>query len=1203
MKGKLHTHLSSRLLAVIALMFSLSALGYSQESKTNNEVKLADGSLPAEWTKNLKWRCVGPASMGGRITGFAVYEADPCIYWVATASGGLLKTTNNGITFEHQFDHEATVSVGAVDVAQSDPNIVWVGTGENNPRNSVSWGDGVYKSTDGGKTWKNMGLRGSFQTGDIVIHPKDPNIVYVGALGRLYGPNKERGLYKTTDGGNTWTQVLFVNDKTGVIDIAMKPDDPETLLVAMWERQRDGFDSHRGEPPLQDGYDAYDPIKKWGPGSGIYRTTDGGKTFKKVTEGLPSNPMGRIGLDWYRKDPKVVYAIIDCQKIGMGTPPSRVYMGIVGDDVEGGAKLSEVVANSPAAKAGLKAGDVVTAVDGKPVKNYNELADLIRSKKAGDKMKLTITRDGKSQEITVTLEDRPQTERPGGPGGGPGGGRSPLFGLLGAAARDEEGGGVRIFRVFPEGAGESAGLAEDDVIKEVEKKAVKDSQELVDALSKVKPGDKVSLTVQRGEKTQKLTLKIEERGVSGPGGASRTRPYAFMYGGQQPNVQDQQGPNSHEYGGVYRSDDAGATWKRVNSINPRPMYFSQIRVDPSDEKYLYVCGVSLYRSKDGGKNFSGDGSSRVHPDQHALWINPKDGRHILVGCDGGFYVTYSRMEQWDHLNHAAIGQFYHVAVDGRQPYRVVGGLQDNGSWMGPSRALSGGGPINEDWFTVGGGDGFVCRVDPTDPDLVYYESQDGNIQRRNLRTGASASIRPRSVPGKRFRFNWNTPFILSSHNPSIFYSAGNYVFRSVKRGDDLRIISPEIARTGRGTGTALAESPRNPDVLWVGTDDGNLWVTQDGGQKWTNVAEKVGLPGPRWVATIEASRFADGRAYVAFDGHRSDDDEPYVYVTEDFGKTWKSLRANLPTGSTRCLREDVKNQNLLFVGTEFAAFTSLNRGAYWTRLNNNLPTVAVHEFAIHPTAGEMAIATHGRSVWVLDITPLRGMTKDALTAPAILYEPNAVIRWRREPTRVSMYGNGHRRYFGENPPSGAQIFYSINQKAEKASLKILDHEGKVVRELQAQTAPGLHVATWDLSRAGQRPAGGGFGGGGGPRGGGGGGARPALAEGATPPQGTPGAAGATTPPLEGSGGETPTQPQQGRSGGGGGGGFGGFGGFARAVPAGLYRVVLTVDGKEYAQTLRVENDPIVPEASTANDDAEMEEEEIKKETNPKRIDE
>ena len=277
-----------------------------------------DGAIPADWVKALKWRSIGPAGMGGRITAISVYEADPTIYWVATASGGLLKTENNGVTFEHQFDHETTVSIGDVCVAPSNQNIVWVGTGENNPRNSVSYGDGVYKSTDGGKTWKNMGLKKTFQIGRIVVHPKNPDIVYVGALGRLYGPNEERGLFKTTDGGKTWKKILYIDDKTGVIDIAMHPTDPETLLIATWERQRDGFDSHRGEPPLQDGYDAYDPIKKWGPGSGIYKTTDGGKTWKKLTKGLPTSHFGRIGLDYYRKDPNVVFAIVDCAKIGMG---------------------------------------------------------------------------------------------------------------------------------------------------------------------------------------------------------------------------------------------------------------------------------------------------------------------------------------------------------------------------------------------------------------------------------------------------------------------------------------------------------------------------------------------------------------------------------------------------------------------------------------------------------------------------------------------------------------------------------------------------------------------------------------------------------------------------------------------------------------------------------------------------------------------
>src|SRR5215831_3017167 len=333
-----------------------------------NELRKAspdvEGTLPDQWVRHLNWRSIGPATMGGRITALAVYENDPCIYWVATASGGLLKTTNGGATFAHQFDREATVSIGDVAVAQSDPKIVWVGTGENNPRNSASWGDGVYKSTDGGNTWTNMGLKKSFQIGRIAIHPKNPDIVYVGALGRLWGPSEERGLYKTIDGGKTWAKVLYIDDKTGVIDVQMHPADPETLLVAAWERQRDGFDSHPGtEMPPAEGYDRYDPIKKWGPGGGIHKSTDGGKTWHKVTKGLPTVALSRISIDYYRKNPNNLYAIIDCEKIGMGTPPQQVFLGVQGENGDGGAKLTRITENGPAAKAGLKSGDLVKQFD------------------------------------------------------------------------------------------------------------------------------------------------------------------------------------------------------------------------------------------------------------------------------------------------------------------------------------------------------------------------------------------------------------------------------------------------------------------------------------------------------------------------------------------------------------------------------------------------------------------------------------------------------------------------------------------------------------------------------------------------------------------------------------------------------------------------------------------------------------------------
>jgi photosystem II stability/assembly factor-like uncharacterized protein len=585
------------------------------------------------------------------------------------------------------------------------------------------------------------------------------------------------------------------------------------------------------------------------------------------------------------------------------------------------------------------------------------------------------------------------------------------------------------------------------------------------------------------------------------------------------------------------------------------MYFSQVKVDPSDDQFVYVLGISMYRSKDGGKTFTASGDRAVHPDQHTLWIDPRDGRHVIVGCDGGFYVSYDRAEHWDHLNHLAIGQFYHVAVDSRKPYHVYGGLQDNGSWGGPTHSLRNTGLINEDWIMVGGGDGFVCRVDPTDPDVVYWESQDGNVQRRNLRTGQAASCRPRQTRGQTpYRFNWNTPFILSGHNSHIFYSAGNYVFRSLKQGEDPKPISPEITRTKRGSGTAVAESPLNPAVLWAGTDDGYLWVSRDGGVKWTNVTDRVGLPGPRWVATIEPSRAkgAEGRAYVVFDGHRSDDDEPYAYVTEDYGQTWKSLRANLPTGSTRVLREDLENPDVLYLGTEFAAWASVDRGASWTKINNNLPTVAVHEFAQHPS-GEMVAATHGRSLWVVDVTPLRQIKAATLKAPATLFRPAAAVRWRTEPERGSIYGSGSRHFVGANPPAGPQIYYALTAKAGKVNVKVVDYTGKTVRELTGKTEPGLHKVEW-VQRG---PGRGGRQGGGGGRQGGGGFGGPGGLQNRLNLLGTVTGPGVLTVQLGG-------RPGGGRPGGG-----------LLPIP-GMYRVVLTVDGKEFTETLRVEADPVAP---------------------------
>lgn len=1240
----------------------------------------AKQTLPPEWLRDMRWRCIGPANMSGRITDIAVSEQRKTTWWAATASGGLLKTSDNGITFEFQFDRESSVSIGAIAVAPSDDNIVWVGTGESNPRNSVSYGDGVYKSTDGGKTWTRMGLENTYSIGRIVIHPENPDVVYVGAMGRVWGENPERGLYKTTDGGTTWRKILYVDEKTGVIDMDMHPTEPDTLLVATWERQRDEFDTN-------------DPAKKWGPGSALYRTTDGGESFTKITEGIPPCNLGRMSIDYFPADPKIVYLTVDCEWIGK-VDETAPYMGLSGADAEAGTRVTRIVDDSPAAKAGIQRDDIVLAVDGEIVLTWDALQKKINTRKAGEKVRFGIARGKEAIDVELTLGSRAE-ENP--------------------------------------------------------------------------------------------------------------TPFVDRLGGQAQNIQDQQGKDGWKYGGVYRSEDGGLSWTRVNSLNPRPMYFSRIRVDPNDDQKVWVLGVQQHRSEDGGKTFTDRAAPGVHADGHAIWIDPDDERHIILGVDGGVYVTYDGGSNWDHLNHVPIGQFYHVAIDTQPLPMVYGGLQDNGSWGGPTMTRAGG-PVNEDWFRIGGGDGFVCRVDPNDPDQIYYESQNGATGQRNLRTGRGSSIRPPREEGITVRYNWNTPFILSSHNSKIYYNAGNYVFRSLNTGEGLRRISPEITRTNRGSATALAESPIDPNVLYVGTDDGAVFGTIDGGHTWVDLfnysppsesqeipAEKIGEtqeegvevsalppgedgwleagldadqpeqpeapPAPRrgggrggfnpqdmldrldtngdgkitrdeipermtqflerldtnkdgaidkaeldamsanirrggegrpggppgqpivagviaepsrleqgadqpdapapsdivtgtWrmrvtselprgsgeftlrlkldgrtvtgeidseafqgpissgtfdpdtgrlrfefegvmgraqyratirdermagaltlgggefsiefegtragvpaaqarpapapgapgrpetpppgavlsslvphhmgVSAIEASRFEAGRVYLTLDGHRNDNDAPWVFVSEDYGRTWRSITSNLPArGSTRVIREDISSPDILYVGTEFGAFVSINRGGDWTSLNTNLPTVAVHEFAQHPTNGEIAVATHGRSIWMFDATTLRQLNAERLAADAHLYEPNTVVMWRSQPSRGI---SGVRVYQGENPRPGATIFYSLGKEAKEVTLKVTELDGTLVRELEPDgTTPGMHSEVWDLRMQTQE-------------------------------------------------GENQGQQRFGR-------------GRGRQANPGTYRVVLSVDGTEHTATLRIVGDPAYPSDFLSADEA------------------
>ncbi|HBE68984.1 MAG TPA: hypothetical protein DDW52_12620 [Planctomycetaceae bacterium] len=1073
--------------------------------------------------------------MSGRVTDLAVHPQDPSLWYIATASGGLLRTENQGVSVTHQFDDQSTVSIGAIALDPSNKDIIWVGTGEANPRNSVSYGNGVYKSTDGGKTWAHLGLEKTYQTGRILIDPESPDTVYVGALGRLYGPNRERGVYRTTNGGEDWEQVLYVDDNTGVIDMVMHPEDPKVIIAALYDRERDGFDGWPGSEPKPDGIDGYDPIRKWGPGAGLYKTTDGGDNWTKLSNGLPPGNIGRVGLDWQTGGNHTLVAIIDCEDIGKGPQPFRVFLGIVGTDTENGPVVGQIYPGSPAEKAGIEVGDKLISADGKELENTEELLAILRKKKLGqgielktsrgeedssakiklaarpgsrqsvptvwlgvtgedkdskivinsitksspaekaglkagdvvsvfdgsqpkdysglvaevqkrfdgEEVKLTVVRDGEEVQLDVKLANRPGRSAPT---------SSAYMGIQGENASS---GGALMTVVTPKGPSDQGGLKAGDIINKVGDKEIKNYDALIAEIRAREPGDKMALKVKRGDKTVDLKIELGDRNATGGG----DRPYTYSYYGQLPNAQDMQGAEGYKYGGIYKSNDAGESWQRVNSLNTRPMYFSVIRVDPEDDQRLYVLGVSQFQSSNGGITFTANFGNGVHADAHDLWIDPTDTRHMIIGGDGGYYVSYDRGRAWDHINTAAIGQFYHVAIRPTEPYWVVGGLQDNGSWAGPAISKTGGALI-QDWISIGGGDGFVCRVDPNDPDQFYYESQNGNVARRHLATGERASIRPRREKGFEYRFNWKTPFILSHHNSKILYSAGNYVFRSLDRGSDLQRISPELTLTKRGSATALAESALDENVLYVGTDDGALWATTDGGDKWENITENLPAPGPRWVSTIEASRHVAGRVYVCLDAHRSDDDAPYIFVSNDYGQTFEALHQGLPSGSSRCLREDIVNPNLLYLGTEFAFFVSADAGRTWSQFNQDLPTVAIHDVAIHPTNGEIVLATHGRSLWAADVSGLRSIDLKKFGEEPQLFKPETVIRWRSEPRR----GRTNRRFVGDNPSTGASFWYSLPKKAKKVAIEIKDVEGTKLIEIAGKSEAGLHRVGWNLRR-------------------------------------------------------------------------------------------------------------------------------------------
>ena len=804
-------------------------------------------------TNGLRFRAIGPTIMGGRVSELAVVESDPSTFYVGVASGGVWKTENAGITFTHVFKDEETASVGAVAVAHSNPNVVWVGTGEPNNRQSSPWGNGVYRSTDAGRTWTHLGLEDTHHIGRIRVHPRDPDVAYVAAVGHLWGPNPERGVYRTADGGENWELVLFVDDDTGAIDLAMDLSDPKTLFAAMYQRRRRAWGFNGG-----------------GPGSGIYRTTDGGDTWTELTDGMPGGDKGRIGLDIFRGDGNLVFALVEADARGPG-----------------------------------------------------------------------------------------------------------------------------------QGFGQSGGK-----------------------------------------------------------------------------------------NGVYRSTDRGESWEQIGTTNNRPMYYSQIRVDPNDPERIYLGGAALYRSSDGGNNFTPDAASDVHLDHHALWIDPANSEHLILAGDGGVSVSWDRSENWYQLRNLPLAQFYEIGVDMRDPYHVCGGLQDNGSWCAPTDTWSSQGIRTRDWYNVGGGDGFFTVMHPTDTDLMFAESQGGNIARVNRAANERASIRPLARPGedgeeRQLRWNWDTPILLSSHDDRVVYAGSNILFRSPDLGQSWEEISGDLtwnvdrdtlelmgvagseAQMSRNDGqsnygnlTAVAESPLDPAVLYTGSDDGRVHVTRDGGASWTDVTGNVrGLPPFTYVTRIVASRGAAGSVYAVFDGHRNDDFDPYIFASDDFGEGWEKITEGLPNTSLNALAQHPSAHNLLFAGSEVGVHFSFDGGANWHDLKNGLPTVPVDDIVVHPRDNDLVVGTHGLGIWIMDdIGPLQGLSAEVMASSAHLYPV-------RRATSYNIHfpqGWSPGIYAAPNPIAGARIRYHLGSTADSVTLTITDGAGAVVRELDGSRNEGLNEVIWDL---------------------------------------------------------------------------------------------------------------------------------------------
>ena len=861
----------------------------AKEEKKNNEKKEEPRKeeekkpgMNAETFSGLKFRSIGPGVESGRVMSIAVNPKKTSEFYVGVASGGVWKTVNEGTTWTPLFEKEGSYSIGWVALDPNDPSVVWVGAGESNSQRSVGYGDGIYRSDDGGKNWKNLGLKKSEHIGRVVIDPRDSKVVYVAAAGPLWGSGGDRGLYKTTDGGKTWKAVLTISENTGVNDVVIDPSNPDILYASAYQRRRHVF-------TLIDG----------GPESAIYKSTDAGATWNKTTSGLPSVDMGRIGLAVSPADPNVVYAAVE-------------------------------------------------AADGK--------------------------------------------------------------------------------------------------------------------------------------------------------------------------------------GGIFRSSDKGANWERRNEFDSAAMYYARIVPDPKNVERIFIMNVELRESTDGGKTLHKVNEVNHHGDNHAMWNDPDDTKHWLLGSDGGMYETWDDAKSWQFKSNLPTMQFYDLAVDNALPfYNVCGGTQDYFSWCGPTRTRNVNGIVNSDWFVTTGGDGFRSAVDPVDPNTIYAESQNGVLVRYDKPTGQELLLQPKEGKGELpLRWNWDSPILISPHSHTRLYFAANRLFRSDDRGDTWKAVSGDLTRqidrnklpvmgkvwgpdaVAKGASTSfygnivsLSESPKKEGLIYVGTDDGLIQVTQDGGASWTKYEKFPGVPEMTYVSRLAASSYAVNTVYAAFENHKNEDFKAYLLKSVDNGRTWTSIVGDLPdNGPVLAFAEDPVNPKLLFVGTEFGAYFTIDGGSHWVQLKGGLPTIAVRDMVIHARESDLVIATFGRGFYVLDdITPLRQVKAETVQQAATIYPvKDALMYIERHPLGGPHKGFQGDAYFAaDNPPYGAVFTSYLKEKlktkkekrqdTEKEAAKknetlsypshdelraeaeetkpevyfmIYDESGAPIRRVEGSADAGFHRAAWDL---------------------------------------------------------------------------------------------------------------------------------------------